>query len=87
MFAVYILYSAMLDSYYIGMTSDLEGRLRRHNSKSRGYSSRANDWVLRYKEEFANKASAYDRERQIKSWKSRVMVQALISSAGPEHSD
>ncbi|MGJ1268824.1 GIY-YIG nuclease family protein, partial [Sphingobacterium spiritivorum] len=32
MYFLYILYSVQADRYYIGVTHDLEGRLRRHNS-------------------------------------------------------
>lgn len=31
MYYVYMLYSAILDRYYVGQTSNLEDRLKRHN--------------------------------------------------------
>ncbi|NOX85227.1 MAG: GIY-YIG nuclease family protein, partial [Chlorobi bacterium] len=43
---LYIIYSPFLDRYYVGHTSDLEGRLRRHNTHHGGYTGKANDWKL-----------------------------------------
>ncbi|HCI56350.1 MAG: GIY-YIG nuclease family protein [Bacteroidales bacterium] len=34
-----MLYSGKLDKYYIGYTADIEGRLLRHNRKSKGFTS------------------------------------------------
>jgi putative endonuclease len=80
---VYIIYSIIKDRYYVGSTSDLiEDRIRRHNSNHAGYTGTANDWQLSYFEKFDDKASALKRERQIKKWKSRKMIEKLISSAG-----
>jgi len=36
MYYFYILYSPTLDNYYLGHTSDINGRLRRHNSNHKG---------------------------------------------------
>ena len=78
---VYILYSAMLDKYYVGHTSDLlEERIRKHNSNHSGFTGRSHDWVPVYKEEFSDTAQAYRREREIKSWKSKTQIKKLISS-------
>ena len=87
MFSVYILYSEHLDGYYIGSTSDVEGKLRRHLSNYKGYTSRAKDWRIVYTESFSTKELALLRERELKSWKSRKLIANLISSAGLEHSD
>lgn len=70
-FYVYILYSGTLDRYYIGVSGDVEGRLRRHNTKHGGYTGRADDWALVYSEAHGEKSSANARERELKSWKSR----------------
>ncbi|WP_240607728.1 GIY-YIG nuclease family protein [Marixanthomonas spongiae] len=45
----------------------------------KGYTARAKDWKLVYHEVFSTKAGAYARERKIKSWKSRVMIEKLIN--------
>ena len=76
----YILYSERKNRYYVGHTSDLEGRLRRHNSNHKGYTGQSCDWQLVYFETFMSKSNAYHREREIKSWKSRKKLLELISS-------
>ncbi|WP_299288653.1 GIY-YIG nuclease family protein, partial [uncultured Mucilaginibacter sp.] len=78
MFYCYILFSPSLNKYYIGSTGDVEGRVRRHNANHKGFTGHACDWVLAYQEEFNTKSEALKRERQIKSWKSRKMIEKLI---------
>jgi putative endonuclease len=84
MFWTYILYSKNLDKFYIGFTSDLTERLFKHNSRHKGFSASVNDWVIVFHEIFENKQDAMAREKQIKSWKSRKMIEKLIAerSAG-----
>ena len=61
----YILYSDKLDKYYIGHTSDLQERLRRHNSNHKGFTVKGNDWVVVYTEIYTSKKLAYAREREV----------------------
>jgi len=89
----YILYSQSLDKFYVGHTSDeLSERLRKHLSNHSGFTSKAKDWIVVYREIFDNKAEAFKREREVKGWKSRKRIEQLISnsklsSAGLEHPD
>ena len=53
-------------------------RLRKHNSNHKGFTCKANDWEIVYKEVFATKQEAYRREREVKNWKSRSMIESLI---------
>ena len=78
-FYVYILYSSSKDKFYIGYTSNIEERLIRHNQKSKGFTGTTNDWKIVYSELHSTKLEALTREKQIKSWKSRSKIQALIS--------
>ena len=78
MYYVYILYSAYLDKYYVGYTSDISGRLRRHLSNHKGFTGSAPDWKVVYTESYPSKEAAYLRERQIKKWKSRKMIEKII---------
>ena len=75
---VYILFSEHLNRFYIGFTSDISARIIRHNQKSNGFTGRAKDWILVYKEVFFTKEGALLREKQIKSWKSRKKIEELI---------
>ena len=71
MYSVYILYSPVLDFYYVGCTSDLGERLRRHLSNHKGFTSRTKDWKIVYAEIFQEKSKALFREREIKVGKVR----------------
>ena len=75
---VYILYSELLDRYYVGSSGDVSGRLVKHLQKHKGFTSKAKDWKLKYKEVYTTKSDALKREIQIKKWKSRKMIEALI---------
>jgi putative endonuclease len=67
----YIIFSVSLDKYYIGHTSDLSERLRKHNSSHKGFTGKVNDWSYVYTESYQSKNETYQRERQVKSWKNR----------------
>jgi putative endonuclease len=85
-FSVYILYSSTLDKYYVGYTGDsLEERLRKHNTQHKGFTGGLGDWIIRYTETFELKTDATLRERQIKNWKSRRLIEKLIADS--EHPD
>ncbi len=75
---LYILYSPSGDVYYVGYTSDLERRLLSHLSHHKGFTGKFKDWEIVYTESYKSKSEAYKRERQIKKWKSRQMIEALI---------
>ena len=49
---------------------------RLYNHK--GFTGKAKDWQVVYSEEFENKHDAYERERQVKSWKSKKKIDELI---------
>ena len=70
-FYVYILHSNSLDRYYVGHTGDdLPERLRKHNSNHKGFTGNVGDWAIVYAEMYPTKTDAYQREREIKAWKS-----------------
>jgi putative endonuclease len=81
MFTVYILYSAAIDTYYVGYTGDgMPVRLKKHLAKHKGFTSRAKDWVVVYTENYTTKAAASKREKEIKKWKSVIKIKALVGS-------
>lgn len=66
---VYILQSSD-GRYYTGYTTDLERRLRQHQTGSGAKFTRGFGAVkILYHEIFADKSSALKREAEIKSWK------------------
>jgi len=77
-YTVYILHSLSRNKFYIGYTANLSERIIRHNQKSKGFTGDSNDWNLVYYELFENQSEAIKREKQIKSWKSRIKIQELI---------
>ena len=79
-YTVYILHSLAKDKFYIGYTSNLTERIVRHNQKSKGFTGSTNDWVLVYHEEFITQSEAIQREKQIKSWKSKIKIKELIQN-------
>lgn len=74
----YILYSAKLDKYDIGSTSNIKGRLRCHNSSNKGFTSAGKPWELKYFEEFTDKTLAIERELLLKKYKSRDYLEEPI---------
>ena len=79
---MYILFSVIKNRYYVGYTGDdLTERIRKHNTNHKGFTGKTGDWVLKYHEAFETKAAAMKREVEIKSWKSRKLIERLIGSA------
>ena len=79
MFHTYILFSSSLNKYYIGYCGrDIQQRLKDHFSNHKGFTSKAKDWKIVHLESFKSKKEAMHRERQIKKWKSRKMIEKLV---------
>ena len=78
MFYTYIIFSEILNKYYIGSTTNIEERLVKHNHNHKGFTGNKSDWKIVYFEEYMIKTDALKRELQIKKWKSRIMIEKLI---------
>ena len=80
MYHVYILRSAVSGRRYIGVTIDLERRLKDHNrGKDRSVRGRG-PFELVWSEAYASRIEAYRRERQIKRFKGGEALQRLLGS-------
>ena len=80
MFTVYILHSAVRKKYYVGFTGgDMQERLAKHNTAHAGFTGKCLDWLGVYIEAYDEKQQAMGREKEIKKWKSRQMIEALIN--------
>jgi putative endonuclease len=78
----YILFSAQLNKFYIGSTSSgIELRLQKHLTDHSGFTAKTKDWTIVYSEEYDSIEDAAKRERQIKKWKSRKMIEQLVAGA------
>ncbi|MCP4633141.1 MAG: GIY-YIG nuclease family protein [candidate division Zixibacteria bacterium] len=65
-------------SYYVGLTSDINKRLEKHNSgKGASWTATRLPIKLVYKEKYEIKSEALNREQQLKKW-SRAKKEALI---------
>ena len=78
MFYTYIIFSFSRNRFYVGVTTHPIQRLKEHNSNHKGFTGRTGDWQLKWLESFDNKSAALQREKQIKGWKSRAMIEKLI---------
>ncbi len=76
--SLYILRSEKTARYYVGHTNDLDRRVREHNSGQTKSTRPGRPWVLVYVEEFDSKRLASEREREIKSWKSRRTIEERL---------
>jgi putative endonuclease len=78
----YILHSPSLNKFYIGHTTEpIQERLRKHNSNHKGFTGKYQDWVIVYIEHYPTKDKAFAREREVKGWKSKKMIEKLIGSS------
>lgn len=76
---VYIIRNSQ-NKLYIGQTTDVKSRIKRHNSgqASRFAMQNTSDFKIVYEEEYRTQAEAMKREKQLKGWK-RVKKEALIA--------
>jgi putative endonuclease len=61
----------------------MQERLRKHNSKHKGFTGKISDWIVAYFENFESNTLAHKRELEVKKWKSRKRIEQLV---GLKHS-
>ena len=76
-FYVYILYSASLNIYYKGFSTDVEKRLEYHLNSKNNFTSKAKDWVIVYVQEFSEKTDALLEEKRLKKL-NRKSIEKLV---------
>lgn len=81
---VYILYSPLVDRYFVGKTSNLEKSLRRHNTGKNKHTKTGLPWKLMYKEAFESADAAREKEVEIKSSGSREELVGFIRDGSNE---
>ena len=82
LFSVYVLRNPE-GRLYIGFTTDLPGRLRRHQGNEGGWTEGKRPWNLALHEEFADRALAMRREKALKSGKDNEELVRKLSSPSP----
>lgn len=79
---VYVIQSETTGRYYIGMTENIDQRLRHHNSGANRSTRNRGPWKLVHAETQPDKISAWQREKQIKSYKGGEAFKRLIHNHG-----
>lgn len=75
---VYILWSEDIQRYYIGVTENLERRVREHNQGNSKYTKRGIPWKLVWTTQKASKSEAIILERKLKNLKSSKRIAGFI---------
>ncbi|MFM6933594.1 MAG: GIY-YIG nuclease family protein [Novosphingobium sp.] len=84
---VYILASGPYGTLYVGVTSNLVGRLsQHHNGITPGFSSRYSVYRLVHYELFGEMEPAILREKQLKNWHRPWKIN-LINESNPQWAD
>lgn len=84
---IYIMTNANNTVLYVGVTSNLNQRVRQHKAKElEGFTARYNITKVIYVEQYADIRNAIEREKQIKSW-SRRKKEELIATLNPSWRD
>ena len=84
---VYIITNKNHKVLYAGFTDDLERRVYEHKNKIfKGFSAKYNIDKLVYYEEFSEKESALQREKQLKKYR-RQWKENLINETNPDWND
>ncbi|MGE5437320.1 MAG: GIY-YIG nuclease family protein [Syntrophothermus sp.] len=77
MYYTYIIKSLKDNTFYYGSTSDLDKRIKNHNSGKSKYTKKKIPRVLYYKEEFSTKREAIKREMFFKSVDGYIWLKKL----------
>jgi len=69
--------------WYIGQTSNLEARLKRHNDQKVKSTKNRGHWNIIYKEELLTRAQALKREEYLKSGAGRKFLKEILGGGAP----
>ena len=78
MYQVYVLRSEKDGNLYIGMTSNLDERIRRHNAGLERSTKTRIPFKLLHSETFASRIEARKREKYLKSGFGRELIKGLF---------
>ena len=84
MFFVYILRSMPTGRFYIGYSDSPERRLSEHNSGKVKSTRPYRPWTKVYQETLLTETLAVQREKELKSKKSRSYIEWLIGQTRPD---
>ena len=84
-YAVYIMASRS-HNFYVGVTNNIERRVREHKDREEGFTARYNIDRLVWYQIFGDIHAAITREKQLKSWRREKKIR-LIESKNPTWQD
>ena len=70
----YVLYSQNHDRLHIGITKDIDRRLKEHNSGKNRSTKAYIPWIMIYIEDFETSFEAREKEKKLKSSSSRKWI-------------
>lgn len=79
MFTVYVLKSNIVNKSYIGVTNNIERRLKEHNLGKHFYTKRYLPWEVIHEEKFDNFADGRLREKFLKSTAGRRFLKKIFN--------
>jgi putative endonuclease len=71
MFYIYLIESEKNERYYIGQTSNLEERIKYHNSNRSKYTKNKGPWKLIGYKKYDTRSEAMNEEKKVKGMKNR----------------
>jgi len=78
MILVYVLFSKKHDRIYIGMTNNMDRRIKEHNT-GRNRSTKAYiPWIIVHSENYDNRVDARKREKYLKSYRGRLYIRETL---------
>ncbi|KKQ18535.1 hypothetical protein A2617_01095 [Candidatus Daviesbacteria bacterium RIFOXYD1_FULL_41_10] len=81
MCTTYILQREKDGKFYIGSTTNIENRIKKHNSGQSRYTKNKGPFRIVYQEQYETLSEAKKREYYLKSLKSRKALEKLIKGA------
>jgi len=79
MYYTYLLESRLDESWYIGFSSDLKERLKRHNNGENISTKSKRPWIVIYYEAYLDRRDAEGRERFLKSGSRRKFLKKQLA--------
>ena len=78
MYHLYILHSENCNRTYTGMSSNIERRLKQHNSNQNHSTKNCNDWIIIHSEECHSRVEARKIEKYYKSTSGRRKIKLIL---------
>ena len=76
---IYVLYSHSAQKYYVGMTKNLQQRIKEHNAGKSTFTAAYKPWTLIYSETEESYSTARIREKYLKSAAGKKFVEKIIN--------